>query len=560
LKKSITALAWLLALALLASRQSSGQAAEPHQPAPVPIVRRAGRADLSPRADSLPRLAAAATGAILEARRGVLPSSPWPDAQPATPAQGILPGPGRIILPRTLLTFDGIANINSMAPADPNGDIGPAHYVQIVNASFAVFSRSGQLLVGPVAINHLWSGFGGECELTNRGDPIVLYDELADRWLISQLAFFNKSTGPYYQCVALSQGSDPGGAYYRYAFKISDTLLNDYPKLGVWPNGYTLTVNLFAFGSSFAGPGVGVFERDKMLAGDPQARLIFLPLEGNTGGMLPADLDGQPPPRPTPGLFVQFNDDMLENVDMLRVWELQADWEAPEDTRLSEVGRLLVARFDSDLCGYSQNCIPQKGTNVRLDAISSLLMYRLQYRNFGGYEALVLNHTVDVGGGPAAPDEERAGIRWYELRRTNGQTWKVFQQGTFGPDDGLHRWMGSAAMNGRGELAIGYSVSGTGLFPSIRYAGRLAADPAGTLTIGEGALWDGGGHQTLPTGRWGDYSMLAVDPLDDCTFWYTQEYYPQSSYASWHTRIGAFQLNGCGEPAMEQIILPVAWK
>ena len=430
--------------------------------------------------------------------------------------------------------FEGINNRNGVLPPDTTGDIGPNHYVQAVNLSFAIYNRSGVLLYGPANSNALWSGFGGTCENDNDGDPIVLYDHLADRWLISQFALPNYPNGPFYQCIAVSQTPDPTGGWYRYQFLASNTKMNDYPKLSVWPDGYYMTVNQFNAGSlGFSGTGAFVFERNQMLTGGA-ARMIYFDLASNGGGMLPADLDGPAPSAGTPGYFAQFS-----SSTQLALWEFRTNWTTPTSSTFQNVQNVTVAGFDANMCNYARNCIPQPGTTVKLDAISDRLMYRLQYRNFGSYQTLVTNHTVDVG-------SDHAGVRWYELRKTTGN-WAVQQQGTFAPD-AAHRWMGSVAMNGAGDMALGYSVASSSIYPSIRTTGRLATDAAGTMTQGETTIINGAGSQTHTASRWGDYSTMAVDPVDDCTFWFTTEYIQTTGSAPWRTRIASVKLRDCGTP------------
>ena len=456
-------------------------------------------------------------------------------------------GPG--VAPSSALSFDGVPALNGLVPPDPTGDVGPEHYVQMVNVSFAVFTKTtGALAFGPVDNNTLWAGFGGPCETTNDGDPIVLHDQQADRWLLSQFANI-QTAGPYYECVALSATSDPTGAYHRYAFKISDTKINDYPKFGVWPDGYYLSVNQF-IGVTWAGAGLAALERDRMLAGQP-ARMVFFDLydvNSNYGGMLPSDWDGNtPPPAGAPNYFVEVDDDAWWTpADQLRVWEFHVDWTTPASSTVGITGDpnavLDTAVFDSNLCNYARSCVAQPGTSARLDAISDRLMQRLAYRNFGDHQALVVNHTVDVTGA------DRAGIRWYELRSAAG-SWSIHQQGTFSPDT-ANRWVGSMAMDASGNIALGYSVSSASVYPSIRYTGRLAADPPGVMTLGESSIIEGSGAQTTFSGRWGDYSAMNVDPADDCTFWYTNQYYASTQFASWRTRIGAFRLLDCGSATL----------
>ncbi|MBI3457071.1 MAG: DUF11 domain-containing protein, partial [Candidatus Rokubacteria bacterium] len=448
-------------------------------------------------------------------------------------------------MPAPTQNFDGVNNVDSVLPPDPNGDVGPNHYVQWVNVSFAIYAKSGTRLYGPAAGNTLWAGFGGPCESRNDGDPIALYDRLADRWLMSQLAVPNFPAGPFYQCIAVSETPDPTGAYYRYAFLISDTKLNDYPKFGVWPDAYYLAINQFdEISLTAAGQGVVAFERAKMLAGDPAAAMVYFDLfsvDPTLCGMLPSHLNGPPPPAGSPNYFVQVDDDAWGYApDQLQVWQFHVDWADPANSTFTRAALLPTAPFDSSMCGYAPNCIPQRGTGARLDALSDRLMYRLQYRHFGAYDTLVVNHTVDVGG-------DHAGIRWYEIRRVDGAL-SIYQQGTYAPD-AAHRWMGSIAMDGAGNVALGFSVSSNTLYPSIRYVGRLTGDPLGTLPQGETTLKAGGGSQTHPSGRWGDYSTLSVDPMDDCTFWYTQEYYAATRSFSWRTRIGSFKFPSCASTA-----------
>lgn len=442
-------------------------------------------------------------------------------------------------IPAPIVNFDGVNNRNGVLPPDTNGDVGPNHYMQWVNLSFAIYSKTGTLLYGPANGNTLWSGFGGPCQTTNNGDPIVLYDHLADRWLASQFAFPNYPNGPFYQCIAVSQTGNPTGAWYRYQFQISATKLNDYPKFGVWPDGYYMSINQFS-GSSWAGAGAVAFERAKMLNGQTAQGVYFdlYSTDPNLGGMLPSDLDGAAPPSGAPNYFVQVDDNAWGySVDRLQVWEFRVNWTTPTASTFTRVATPATAAFDSNMCNYSRNCIPQRGTTRKLDAISDRLLYRLQYRNFGSYQTLVTNHTVDVNGA------DRAGIRWYELRKTTG-SWSIFQQGTYSPDS-THRWMGSIAMDSLGNIALGYSASSSTIYPAIRYTGRVPSDAAGTMPQGEGTIINGTGYQSSTSSRWGDYSMMGVDPSNGCSFWYTTEYVQTSGTSPWRTRIASFKLPGC---------------
>ena len=456
--------------------------------------------------------------------------------------------PAAPLIPTPVQSVEGVGNVNGVLPPDTNGDVGPNHLVQWVNLSFAVYSKGTSttppaLLYGPAPANTIWSGFGGPCETRNDGDPIVRYDHLADRWVMSQLAipnsFLGLLFGPFYQCIAVSATPDPLGAYHRYQF--SFTKLNDYPKMGVWSDGYYMTMNQFtAVSLQFAGQGVVAFDRDKMLAGLPASAIYYdlASVDMNLGGMLPADLDGPAPPAGSPAYFAQVDDDAWgAEPDQLQIWKFHSNWTNPALSSFTRAAELATAPFDSNMCGYTRNCIPQPGTPAKVDAMSDRLMYRLQYRNFGTHESLVVNHTVD------ADNTDHAGVRWYEVR-SPGTLPVIYQQGTYAPDFD-HRWMGSAAMDSAGNIGLGFSVSGAVTFPSIRYTGRLATDPLNVMTLGEADLMVGSGSQLHSSGRWGDYSSLVVDPVDDCTFWYTQEYYAVTSESGWQTRIGSFSLPGC---------------
>ena len=418
------------------------------------------------------------------------------------------------------------------APPDTVGAVGATQYVQWVNSSFAVFDKStGAIAAGfPKAGTSPWVGFGGACETNNDGDPIVQYDKVAQRWILTQ---FSVSTLPYLQCVAVSQTSDATGAYYRYAFSYGNTQFNDYPKMGVWPDGYYVSYNIFTNGQTFAGSKVCAFDRAKMLAGDPAASQQCFQLSTSYGGLLPADLDGTtPPPAGSPNFFMNFG------ANSLNLWKFHVDFTTPANSTFTGPTNIPVAAFTA-ACSGGGACIPQPGTNNSLDSLADRLMYRLAYRKLAVGESLVLNHSVTVG-------RKRTGItsvRWYELRNP-GATPTVFQQGTLGTADGIHRWMGSIAMDKQGNIALGYSASSGAVNPSIRYTGRLVTDALGTMQT-ENIIQAGGGSQTGTLHRWGDYSAMTVDPVDDCTFWYTTEYLKASGTFNWSTRIASFKFPGC---------------
>ncbi|MDP4504124.1 carboxypeptidase regulatory-like domain-containing protein [Nonomuraea turcica] len=443
-------------------------------------------------------------------------------------------------IPEFTVDFEGVGNVNGVLPPDTNGDVGPGHYVQMVNLSYAVYNKSGGLLLGPLPANALFSGFGGPCETTNDGDPVVLYDEAADRWMVTQFALPGGSAG-YHQCMAISQTPDPTGAYYRYDFFYHQSRMNDYPKYGIWPDAYYMTTNEFS--PSFAGAGAVAFEREKMLTGQP-ARMVYFHLGPDFGGLLPSDVEGQAPPAGAPNPFVMFDDDAwgISPTDRLLMWDFKVDWGNPANStfgnNLAPSRFLETEPFDSNMCDYARSCIPQQGTTARLDSIPDRLMYRAAYRNFGDHASIALNHTVDADG------TDHAGVRWYELRSTGPADWTIHQQGTYAPD-AEHRWMASGAIDVAGNIAFGYSASGSTSFPSIRVAGRLSGDPLGMLGQSERTLIAGTGAQTHSAARWGDYSSMSVDPTDGCTFWFTSEYLAATSSADWHTRVGAMKFPNC---------------
>lgn len=526
-------------IALLSSNVTVEAQTGERQAPPRPVVREALQFDTTPPLRGMPPISPA-PGVVLNVRE--MPRKMLPNREDSIDIGGpdtvVQEAPGGTAAPSTSSSFDGVNNVDGVLPPDPTGAIGPGHYVQMVNLSFAVYDRAGNKLYGPVDNSTLWQG-SGVCGTNNDGDPIVLYDHLADRWVMSQFALPNFPFGPFYQCIAVSETGDPLESWYRYTFLISNSKMNDYPKLGVWPDGYYMSVNQFNQGSlGWAGAGVVAFERNKMLAGQT-ARMVYFDLystDPNLGGMLPADLDGPAPAAGTPNPFAQIDDNAWGySPDQIQIWNFGVSWGPTASASFSLAKKLNTASFDANMCRYRRNCIPQPG-GTRVDAISDRAMFRLQYRA-GAPQTMVLNHTVDVGG-------DHAGIRWYELRDT-GSGWNIYQQGTYAPDSD-HRWMGSIAMNKSGDIALGYSISSSTKYPSVFFTGRLDGDPFGQMTQGEGVIVNGSGYQTHSSGRWGDYSHLSVDPMDDCTFWYTQEYYATTGSAPWRTRIGSFKLRECG--------------
>jgi hypothetical protein len=491
-------------------------------------------------------------------------------------------------IPGPLVSFEGMSNQDNFTifggrvnPPDTVGDVGPNHYVEMINLVFGVWDKSGNLLLGPVDTGTLWSGFPIEDCTDPSGDPVVLYDQTTDHWILSQFTTRGLDAQvPNYNCVAVSQTGDPTGAYYRYAFitQADDIgggyFFPDYPKYGVWSNSYILTTRDFGWVDRY-GISVYALEKNKMVIGDPNARAVQFFLEANVtpsghvplelvgDGLLPPDLDGNRPPNANaPAPIVGTQDDAAgygATIDAINIWELSIRWSATPTALMTFATYLPTAPFDSIYpCVLAtdpngRDCLPQPGiTNTAqyLDILSSRQRptYRAAYRNFNNYESIVTNQSVEAAPGVA-------GARWYEVRRTGGRppgpiAYSIHQQGTYAPADGVHRWMGSIAQDKKGNIALGYSVvNGVDVFPGIRYTGRLAGDPLGQMTLGEGTIMNGSGVQRTTNSRWGDYTSMNIDPSDDCTFWYANEYYTLagqlSSTAGWQTRIGSFKLPGC---------------
>jgi hypothetical protein len=482
----------------------------------------------------------------------------------------------------TIANFEGLGqqdNFNvtgrRVNPPDPVGDVGPNHYVEMINLVFGVYSKTGTRLLGPLDLGSLWAGFPIEDCTDESGDPIVLYDQTTDRWLLTQFTTrgINPATptAPFYNCVAVSQTGDPTGAYYRYAFITQPDLEDggyffpDYPKYGVWRDSYIMTTRDFGFDDRY---GISVYglEKNKMVNGEPNARAVQFFLEDRNvplnligDGLLPPDLDGNTKPKnDVPAPIVGTQDDgggYGATFDALNIWEFDVKWRSTPIASIALKTQLPVASFDSIFpCGVvpgslppdGRDCLPQPGItdgSQYLDILSyrQRPTWRLAYRNKGAFETMVTNQSVEALPGVA-------GVRWYELRRTGG-TYSVHQQGTYAPNDGVHRWMGSIAADKNGNMALGYSVvNGVDVFPGIRYTGRLAGDPLGQMTLGEGVIINGSGVQTNTNSRWGDYTSMNVDPVDDCTFWYVNEYYTVTEPPpdrNWQTRIASFKLPGC---------------
>lgn len=474
---------------------------------------------------------------------------------------GAIANRSNVAMPPISLSFDGLSNFDNISeygaviiPPDTIGDVGPGHYVQAVNALVRIFDKNGAAITRPFKMSDVFAPLGTPCAIRDDGDPIVLYDSLADRWILSQ---YCTNAPPFRQMMAVSKTGDPTGAYFLYEFVMPNVRLNDFPKIGVWPDGYYMSTEEFS-GSDFAGLGVFAFDRTKMLAGDSTASYIYFNRPSNSparrGNLLPADMDGLTPPAAgMPSIFVGFSaTEYGDAADAVRLFDFHADFASPFDSSFVErpESPLAAAAFDPTSPDGRAD-IAQPSPGEMLDSNSDRLSYRVAYRNFGGSDSLVFNQTVRVS--PSNP--YRAGIRLYELKRSTGGVFSISEQATIG-DPTSSRWIGSAAQDRQGNLAVGYNFVNDGKRPSINYTGRLAAEPAGSVRS-EASLVNGTGVQKAFGFRWGDYSGMSVDPVDDCTFWMTGEYYTHESEEfsdfTWLTRIGRFKFDECVPQPLSRI-------
>ena len=458
----------------------------------------------------------------------------------ADPVASPLAGPLQGVT--TIAGFDGQSAADNrrvlgfaFVPPDTNGAVGMTQFVQMVNVTIAVYAkRDGALLMGPAAIHTLWTGFGGLCEnggtaetFSDGGDPVVLFDHLSNRWLVTQLQFGETFTQTA-QCIAVSTTSDATGSYNRYEFDFGANF-PDYPKFGIWPDAYYNTIDVFP-SKGFAGAQACAFDRAAMLAGAPASAICFQQ-PPTVSSFLPSDLDGSRlPPAGAPNTFVG-----LADASHLQLFQFHADFADPSRSTFAGPTLVEVAPFN-EICARARTvaCIAEPQPGEKVDGLSDRVMFRLAYRNFGDHESLVVNHTV-LGGALAA-------VRWYEIRSPRAQP-TVFQQGTvIDPDQDF--WMGSIAMDRSGDIALGFSAMSHTMFSSVFIAGRTPGDPSGKLS-GPLVLATGSGVQVNSFKRWGDYSSMTVDPSDDCTFWYTQEYYTATGSFNWATRVGAFKFDRC---------------
>jgi hypothetical protein len=433
------------------------------------------------------------------------------------------------------LSFDGITDLQGggFVPPDTNAAVGTTQVVETVNVAYAVYDKTtGNQLMAPTNIQTLYAPLGGQCATGNVSDPVATYDKAAGRWLITMIAFNNTFTVND-SCVAVSTTSDATGTYHLYQFSYAKTL-PDYPKVGVWPDAYYVTTDSFPSGGFFSGAETCALDRTNMLAGNAATMICFQ--RGTSDfALLPADLDGATaPPAGSPNYQME-----LATSTKLNLFKFHVDFVTPTHSTFTGPTTLTVAAY-TDACAANGTCIVQPSPGELLDALGDRLMYRLAYRNFGAHEALVANHSIKGSGTGKAV----SAVRWYEVR-SPGSSPVVFQQGTVGGGtSSVAFWMGSIAMDKNGDIALGYSKSNKTVKPSIEYAGRIPTDALGKMESPK-LIITGTGVQTNSFSRWGDYSSMAIDPADDCTFWYTQEYYKTTGSFNWNTRVASFKFTTC---------------
>jgi len=449
--------------------------------------------------------------------------------------------PGNFSSRGPLLNFEGIGNVNGDLTADPNGDVGPNNYIQTINSSFAVWDKSGNLLYGPVDYKTIWASFPGPWSTYYWGDPIVKYDQMADRWVMISLAIDYYGTG-FYTMIAVSETSDPLGSYYCYSYSFDEQ--PDYPKISVWPDAYYITLNVIDFNTSdYYHTLYAAVDRDAMLEGETLANMIGFEVV-DPGEIylfpLPADCRGNfvPVNEPCPivklGRHIQTNPWLLS----LDVYEFSVNWDVPGNSTFYQVFQHDIGQFETLSGGFGPGA-PQLGSDTNVMTIPLYMMYPLTFRKFSNQNTLVCCFTVW--------EEDQHYITWYELRNETGD-WYVYQTGNYAPGD-EHYFFPSITVNGNGDMALAYSVSGEEMYPSIRFTGRRSEDSLGVMTFEELEIYKGSNYaNTYQAGfgqnRWGDYTSMMVDPLDDSTFWYTNMYTTSSNdLGNWATRVFTFDLS-----------------
>lgn len=432
------------------------------------------------------------------------------------------------LMPAPNATFAGLdlQNWGGGWPPDTHGAVGPNHYIQAVNSSVGIYDKATGNPLARFTLNNFFNVAGTPCDNNNQGDPVVLYDHVAGRFIVTNFAWASTS-GPFYECIAMAKTADPvNGGWWQYALTVDSLSMGDYPKLGIWNDGIYMGANMFKRARTYAGAKVWALNRDDMMTGAALRSIAFttgtsyFSIFPSTAGIASAM-----PPAGTPNFF--FSNYGITNG--VRMWKFTTNWATPSASSFTGPTAITTAAYTKPSAS-----VPQLGSTETLDTLGDRIMAEPWYMNIGGTQSVWLNFTVVSG--------SVTGVRWMEIR-TPGGTPSVYQQGTFQPDSN-YRWMGSMAVDKQGNMAIGYSTSSSSMYPAIRYAGRLAGDALGTLGQGEGTLFAGTGSQNGGYNRWGDYANMTVDPNDSCTFWFSTEYYATTG-SNWQTRIGSFKYPGC---------------
>ena len=469
-----------------------------------------------------------------------------------------------LAMPTPSVSFDGVTSVESgcgCLPPDTDGDIGPNHYIQSVNSSIKIYSKTGTTLSGPTTYNSFFSALGPTTPCGNNqndGDGVVFYDSAAARWVVSDFAFPAFPGVLFYQCIGVSKTANPvTGGWWLYAVQVDPSnpnYLGDYPKFGLWPDAYYLTVNLFSNNTTFNGVRVYALDRNSMIngTGAPVVAFTISPATlGDAYSLVPATFRFGGPPAGRDEYLLAINSSATAGTveNQVLAWRFHTDFATPANSTLgtgathAPNANITVNNFVDAFQGTTTNIVPQTGTTAKLDTLGDKLMYPLYYQKLGAAESLYVSHTVNNNQNGTGP----TGIRWYQFDVTGGTIPSgAAQQQTFTNNaDGLWRWMPSLALDIQGNLSIGYATSSSTTNPAIKYAGRLAGDTPSTLAQGEALLIQGAGHQTSSSGRWGDYSATGVDVTDGCSFWHTNEYFATTSSAGWRTRIGSFKFPTC---------------
>ncbi len=530
---------------------------------PPDVVQMVGPVALNQDLRSLPYIAPTTEIGERRLTRYPLPETETPtksETSRFTQFQSLIKGIFRAMpkMPPPLLTFDGINLTQSGCgcfPPDTDGDVGPNHYLQSVNDSFSVFDKNGNPLAGPTTFNSFFLPLGNSTPCgnnQNRTDPFVFYDQIADRWVVTDLAFPSFPGTSFYECIGVSQSGDPvSGGWFLYAVQVdpaNPNRLGDYPKLALWPDAYYLTMNEFSDFTTFNGVRVYALDRASMINGGPTNAIGFTIDAATLGAsysLVPAGFRaGDPPPAGRDEFLLAVDSPASGGVTLTQVhgWLFHVDFITPGNSTLGSDAahhpnaEITVNGF-VDAFTTTTLLVPQQGTTAKLDTLGDKIMTPVAYQNRGGTESLWADQTVieNYPNGPTA-------VRWYQFNVTGGNfpATAVQQQSWDNGADGLWRFMPSIAVDENGNMAIGYSTSSASIFPSIRYAGRLTTDPLNDLGQGEAIMTNGGGSQTDTRGRWGDYTMTTIDPADNITFWHTNEYYQATATVDWFTRVGKF--------------------